>query len=153
MTDALLTSDGTKTPRRRSRKRFALITAAGLGLVSFAVAGAIGVTDARADTTETWNHVFVAFHGSPSCSIDIDAHHRDGSIEHLHEHQVGTCQYNFAWPWSTVVDTQVSIHSGTDSFFQDYPSAFGDHHDHCILVKAGGLIEYTGDETQGCNSN
>jgi hypothetical protein len=26
-------------------------------------------------------------------------------------------------------------------------------HDHCILVKAGGKIVSTGDETQGCNGS
>jgi hypothetical protein len=138
---------------RRPRQRWALLTCAGLGLMALLAAGGAVIPGAKADTTDTWNHVYVAFHGSPSCSIDIDAHHRDGSIEHHHDHQVGTCQYAFAWPWSTVADTQVSIHSGTDSFYQDYASAFGPHHDHCVLVKAGGQIEYTGDETQGCNGN
>jgi hypothetical protein len=131
-----------------SRRRAAVV-----GAVLLAVVGVGGaVTSSAEAATSPTNHVYISFHGMPTYTWTISKYDKSGK-EVYNEHQtcVGGCKRSFDYDPGTIDHVYVHINSGTEIFWDTFRSSTEAGYDHCILVKAGGKVVYTGDETQGCN--
>ena len=118
-----------------------------------ALAGGV-VLAPSAEASSVTNHIYISDHGSPSCGVVFELYDKNGFLaSSTTKTMVGKCRWSLAWDPDNYQGAKVKIDSATVVFHSKYDSTTGAGHDHCILVKAFGTIEYTGDETQGCNGD
>ncbi len=100
------------------------------------------------------NHIYLSFHGHPSFSFTFRPHYVSESKDGQGVRTgtcIGGCKKDFSWDPDEVDYAYIHIHASSGEFLGNYYTQRFDGHDNCILVKAGGTITETGDETQGCH--
>lgn len=98
------------------------------------------------------NHVFLSYHGMPTYTWTLRLYdYQDHEVFNTHQTCVGGCKHSFPWDPVKVRYAYFKINSGSHTDSWNFVSSTDSGHDHCILVKAGGKLDYTGTELQGCN--
>lgn len=167
-----LPDNGTEDERhvvRSSRLRTAAIGATvltalgagGLGMASAQPAStATGTTaagmaqsaPAAAPAAAPANHVFLSYHGMPTYTWTLRLYdYQNQEVFSTHQTCVGGCKHAFPWDPIKVRYAYFKINSGSHTNSWNFVSSTDAEHDHCVLVKAGGQLDYTGTELQGCN--
>jgi hypothetical protein len=123
-----------------------------IGAVLLALLGGGGFYASSAEAAEgPTNHIFISFHGLPTYTWTVRLLNIDGEETHFDQTCVGGCKRKIPWDPNKVRSASIKINSGAQIVRYDFTSSFGSGHDHCVLVKAGGQVVSTGDETQGCH--
>lgn len=125
-----------------------------IGAVLLALLGGGGLYASSAEAAAgPTNHIFISFHGLPTYTWTVHLFQLNGGETQGSQTCIGGCKREIPWDPDKVTHASIRIDSGVEVETYVFPSSLGSGHDHCILVKAGGEVVSTGDETQGCNGD